>query len=107
LEADVRQRLITGPNELYRDGLDTIDWTEEPDFKFLTEVDALQTLEMLGADVRAARKQIEHLMRFIRAAAVSARNGTVQDGEVSPQAIIGHTGLARQTIYNMIGEKAT
>ncbi|NUW45539.1 hypothetical protein [Nonomuraea rhodomycinica] len=100
------QRLITGPNELYHDDRDSIDWTEDPDFRFLTEVDALQTLEMLGNDLRAAREQVKHLMRYIRAAAVSARNGTVQDGQVSPQAIINHTKLARQTVYNMIGEKA-
>ena len=103
----MKQRFITGPNELYRDDLDSIDWTEEPEFKFLTEVDALQTLELLGNDLKAAREQIKYLMRYIQAAAVSARNGTVQDGPVAPQAIIGHTGLARQTVYNMIGEKAT
>lgn len=101
----MKQRLITGPGELYRDNLDSIDWTEEPDFKFLTEVDALQTLEMLGDDLKSAREQIKHLMRYIAAAAVSARKGTVTEGAVSPQAIIGHTGLARQTVYNMIGEK--
>ncbi|WP_343951694.1 hypothetical protein [Nonomuraea longicatena] len=75
---------------------------EEPDFRFLTEVDALQTLMMLADDLRAAREQERHLLRYIEAAAISARQGTVQDGPVKPQAIIGHTGLARKTIYRML-----
>lgn len=101
----MKQRLITGPGELYRDGLDSIDWTEDPDFKFLTEVDALQTLEMLGDDLRNAREQVRQVMRYIQAAAISARNGTREDGKVKPQAIISHSGVARQTVYNMIGER--
>ena len=97
--------VITNADEMYLPGTEQIDWTKEPVFEFETEVDALQALEALGEDLRTAREQVRQVMRYIEAAATSARNGTAQDGKVSPQAIIGHTKLARQTVYNMIGEK--
>ncbi|MEV4806758.1 hypothetical protein AB0K18_42760 [Nonomuraea sp. NPDC049421] len=99
----MEQRIITGPDELYSaETPDGINWAEEPDFRFLTEVDALQTLQQLGDDLRAARQQVKHLMRYIEAAAVAARTGTIQDGPVKPQAIIGHSGVSRETIYGML-----
>lgn len=98
--------VIRNADEMYLPGSEQIDWTKEPIFEFETEVDALQALQMLGDDLRTAREQVSQVMRYIQAAATSARNGTRQDGKVTPQAIIGHTGLARQTVYNMIGEKA-
>lgn len=97
--------VIRDVNEMYLPSTEQIDWTKEPVFDFETEVDALQALEALGDDLRNAREQARQIMRYIRAAATSARNGTRQDGKVQPQAIIGHTGLARQTIYDMLGEK--
>ncbi|MEV0306542.1 hypothetical protein [Nonomuraea fuscirosea] len=97
--------VIRNLDELYIPGSEQIDWTKEPQFEFDTEVDALQTLQMLGEDLRSAREQVRQVMRYIQAAAVAARNGTQQDGKVKPQAIINHTGLARQTVYDMIGEK--
>ncbi|MEU1883436.1 hypothetical protein ABZ470_39535 [Streptosporangium sp. NPDC020072] len=101
----MEKRLITGPNELYSPATpDSINWRESPEFRFLTEVDALQTLEMLGEDLRSAREQARQVMRYIEAAVIGARteSGTVQDGPVSAQAIIGATGLARQTVYKIL-----
>lgn len=90
--------VITGPDTL------DLDWTKEPVFRFGTEVDGLMTLEELGHELRAAREQERHIMRFIKAAVLAARHNG--EGDTQPQAIINHTGLARQTIYNMLGEKA-
>jgi hypothetical protein len=97
--------VITNANEMYLPGTEQIDWTKDPEFQFETEIDALQSLEMLGDDLKSAREQIKHLMRYIEAA-VSASQATAQDGKVKPQAIIGHTGLARQTVYNMLPKTA-
>lgn len=96
---------ITGPDELYGQNGDSIEWTADPDFQFETEVDALQVLQLLGEDLRAAREQVQQIMRYMEAAAKAAHAGTEQDGPVAPQAIINETGVARQTVYNWIGEK--
>lgn len=97
--------VIRDVDEMYLPGTEQIDWTKEPVFEFETEIDALQVLQALGDDLRNAREQVRQTMRYIQAAASAARNGTRQDGKVKPQAIIGHTGLARQTVYDMLGEK--
>lgn len=103
----MKQIIIRNMDELYLPNTEQIDWTKQPVFQFTTEVAALQTLEALGDDLRSAREQVRHLMRYIDAAVKSAHQGTNKDGSVSPQAIINHTGLARQTVYNMIGEKTS
>lgn len=97
--------LITGPDNLYPEGTGTIDWTAQPRFEFDTEADALETLQLLADDLRAAREQERQLLRYMEAAAVAARRGAGEDGPVTPQAIINHTGVARRTVYKWIGEK--
>lgn len=93
--------VIRNADELYATDADSIDWTLDPTFKFATEVDALQTLEFLGHELKAAREQARQIMRYIQAA-VDASQATTEDGKVAPQAIINHSGLARQTVYNML-----
>ncbi|WP_131888787.1 hypothetical protein [Actinomadura rubrisoli] len=89
---------FTGPIDIETD----LDWTKEPVFEFETEVDALQTLQFLGEDLKAAREQVRHIMRYMDAAVRAARHNG--EGDTQPQAIINHSGLARQTVYNMLGE---
>lgn len=82
-----------------------VDWTKEPAFDFATEVEALQMIEALGEELRIAREQARHCMRYM-AAAVQAARKPIEDGKpVSPQAIISHSGLARQTVYDLIGKE--
>lgn len=81
-----------------------VDWTKEPVFNFATEVEALQMLEALGDELRAAREQERHCMRYMAAAVQAARQVTEDGQRVSKQAIIGSSGLARQTVYNLLGE---
>ncbi|MFJ1459728.1 hypothetical protein [Nocardia sp. N2S4-5] len=95
--------VITNANELYADGTDSIDWTAEPIFQFATEVDALVVLQNLGDDLRRAREEERHVLRYMEAAAKAARAGTTEDGPVKPQAIIGHSGVSRRTVYNWLG----
>ncbi|MEU4675107.1 hypothetical protein AB0F91_46010 [Amycolatopsis sp. NPDC023774] len=58
-----------------------IDWTvEQPEFEFTSEGQALKTVQMLGEDLAAARKQVEHTMRYLRAAVVAARQ-PLEDGK--------------------------
>lgn len=98
---DLCQNPHTGqPSDVY------IGWTIDPVFKFDTEVDALQTFQALAEELQTARQQERHILRYMEAAAKAARAGTTQDGRVSPQAIIGHTGVARATVYKWIGEKS-
>lgn len=105
----MEQITITNADDLYQDphtgeaGNVYIGWTVDPVFQFDTEIDALQTLKTLGEELRTAREQVRHVLRYMEAAAKAARAGTTQDGQVTPQAIIGHTGVARQTVYNWIG----
>lgn|SRR4051812_10284030 len=92
---------ITGPDTL------DVDWTKEPVFEFVSEIDALETLALLGDDLKAAREQARQIMRYMSAAVIAAR--TVEEGgkKTTPQAIINHSGLARQTVYDMLGEPST
>lgn len=90
---------FTGPIDISTE----LDWTKEPVFEFATEVDALQALQFLGDDLRAAREQVSQIMRYMNAAVRAAR--TTAEGETQPQAIINHSGLARQTVYDILGEK--
>ena len=92
---------ITNADEMITHGIDWNNWTNEPVFDFATEVDALQTLDVLGEQLRAAREHVHQIMRYVEAAVLAARhNGT------RPQAIINHGGLARRTIYRMLAENA-
>lgn len=81
-----------------------INWLNEPVFEFPSEVDALEMLLALREELEAAREQVRHCMRYMSGAIQAARKVT-EDGErVSKQAIIGYSGLARQTVYNILGE---
>jgi hypothetical protein len=91
---------IKNTDELVESG---IAWNREPVFVFETEVDALQTLEALGDQLKAAREQVRQIMRYMRAAVPAARHNG--EGDTNPQAIISHSGLARQTVYDMLDEK--
>ncbi len=77
-----------------------IDWTREASFDFDSEVDALETLAELGDELRSAREQVREVTRYLQAAVIAAR-GQV---DASPTAIINHAGLARQTVYTMLGQ---
>jgi predicted alpha/beta hydrolase len=74
-----------------------VDWTRDPFFEFTDEVDALTTVQELGDELVAARKQVEHTMRYLREAILRAH----ADG-TKAEALIGHSGLARRTVYQMI-----
>lgn len=98
--ADAEKVVFTGPLDVGTD----LDWTKDPVFEFATEVSALETVHALGQDLTAARDQVRQIMRYMTAAVQAARR-VEEDGEsVTPQAIINHSGLARQTVYNMLGE---
>jgi hypothetical protein len=90
----------TGP---YKDGLVDVDWTNPaPTFKFHTEVGALATLDDLGSQLRSARRQVEEVMRYMRAAVLAARE-PYEDGEqTTPTAIIGNSGLSRRKVYQIL-----
>lgn len=90
--------VLTGTFDIETD----FDWTKEPVFQFETEVEALMTVQQLGEEIAATREQLKHLMRYMAAAARAARHNG--EGDTQPQAIINHSGLARQTVYNMLGE---
>lgn len=84
-------------DERFSDG-SFVDWTKPAEFEFVDEVDALNALQELGADLVAARKQVEHVTRYLKAACVAA----YAQADVSPQAIIRESGLARQTVYDVL-----
>ncbi len=77
-----------------------IDWTREASFNFDSEVDALETLAELGDELRSAREQVREVTRYLQAAVIAAR----EQADTSPTAIINHAGLARQTVYTMLGQ---
>lgn len=91
---------ITGPDDLDGD----VRWDKEPVFEFATEVDALRTIELLGEDLRAAREQVRQVMRYL-GGAVQATKTMDETERPKPQGIIGHSRLARQTVYNLLGEE--
>ncbi len=91
--------VITGADDLDWE----VDWTKEPIFDFATEVDALRTVELLGEDLRAAREQVRQVMRYMTAA-VQATKRMDEAERPTPQGIIGHSKLARQTVYDILGE---
>lgn len=82
-----------------------VDWTKEPEFDFRAEVDALETLECLSGQLRAAREQERQVMRYMNAAVRDTRAMTESE-RPTPQAIINHSGLARQTVYTMLADDA-
>lgn len=79
-----------------------VDWVSNPVFDFTDETAALKMLNALGEEVRAARTQEHHAMRYLKAAAIAARQVTEDGKPVSKQAIINASGVARQTIYNVL-----
>jgi hypothetical protein len=82
-----------------------IRWNEDPAFRFDTEVDALMTLQDLGQHLKAAREQVRQVMRYMTAAVQAART-VEEDGDlVSKEAIIGHSGLSRRTVYAILGAR--
>jgi hypothetical protein len=90
-------KAIAGPWEL------DVDWTVEPEFDFAYEVDALETLMWLREQLEAAREQQRQVMRYMNAAVKGA--DAMDEGErPTRQAVIGHSGLARQTVYGILGE---
>lgn len=76
-----------------------VDWTREPEFEFADEVDALTTLQELGDELRTAREQVRQVTRYLHAAVRAAREQT----DATTAAIINESGLARQTVYTMLG----
>ena len=80
-----------------------IDWTADPEFTFDTEVDALMTLQDLSEELASAREQVRQVMRYMTAAVKAAGEVAEENGApVKAQAIIGHSGLARQTVYDIL-----
>lgn len=88
---------IRNADELIEHG---VTWNHEPVFEFATEVDALQTVEVLGKQLEATREQVNQIIRWLKAAVPAAHHNG--EGKTQPQAIINHTGLARQTVYDML-----
>lgn len=80
-----------------------IQWGKTPDFKFDTEVDALMTLQDLSVELEAARRQVREVMRYMVAAVKAAGEVRDEAGWARPQAIVSHSGLARQTVYDILG----
>lgn len=78
-----------------------VDWISEPVFEFKSEADALVMLQALGDELRTAREQERHCMRYLAAAIQQARS---IENRPSKQAIINETGLARQTVFGILGE---
>jgi len=86
---------ITGPDF-------EVDWTKDPEFDFATETDALQTLTWLGENLRLAREQVRQTMRYMTAAVQGAK--AMDEAErPTAQAIINHSRVARQTVYDILG----
>jgi hypothetical protein len=81
-----------------------VDWTKEPVFDFISEVEALEMIAAIGDELRDAREHARHCMRYMAAAVQAARQVTEDGKKINPQAIINHSGLARQTVYNLIGK---
>lgn len=77
-----------------------VNWAEPAEFNFTDEVDALETLQELGDELRQAREHVRQVTRYLQAAAIAARD----QAEATPTAIINHSGLARQTVYTMLGD---
>lgn len=91
----------------YRGPIDDeeIRWDVAPHFEFATEVAALTTLAELGDHLTNARRQIDEIMRYLRAAIPAAHSNG--EGETSVQAIIGHSGLSRRTVYQILSAAQT
>lgn len=77
-------------------------WNQAPNFVFDTEVDALIALDDLGDQLRAAREQVDQTMRYLRAAVRAADEVVEDDGPIAFQALVNHSGLARQTVKDML-----
>ena len=81
-----------------------VNWIHTPTFEFADEVEALQMLETLSEELRVARTQVRHCTEYI-AVAIQAAGKVREDGKaISKQAIIGASGLARQTVYDMLAD---
>lgn len=79
-----------------------IDWTVDPRFHFATEIEALEAVATLGEELRVAREQVRHAMRYLTIAVQTARSGCENGDRVSKLALANNSGIARQTIYNML-----
>jgi hypothetical protein len=85
-----------------------IDWPEVREheivrrFECWTGETALGDLQECGAELARARARTRQVMRWTREAVLATRN---LPGEERPtkEAIIRVTGLARQTIYDILG----
>jgi hypothetical protein len=78
-----------------------VQWDIDPVFEFATEVQVLQTLEFLAEDYRATLEHARHYMRYIKAVIAQSQNLS-PDERPKPQALIGHSRLARQTVYDAL-----
>lgn len=82
-----------------------VDWTKEPEFEFAGETVALETMEVLAEQLRLAREQARQVMRYMTAA-VKGTKAMDEAERPTPQALINHSRLARQTVYDILGEDA-
>lgn len=80
------------------DQYEQVNWLQQPVFEFDDEAQALMTLQALREDLEGAREQVRHTMRWMDAAVRAAKE------VANPQSIIAESGLARQTVYNMLGK---
>lgn len=85
-------------NQRFDDG-SMVDWTREPEFEFADEVDALETLQELGDELQKAREHVRQITRYLHVAVVQAK----AQHDCSKEALIRESGLARQTVYTMLG----
>lgn len=81
-----------------REGESMVDWTKPAEFQFANEVDGLTTLQELGEELRQAREQVAHITRYLHVAVQSLS----RQHHTQPQAMIRESGLARQTVYDML-----
>lgn len=88
--------IITNANEVHS------EWEREPRFNFATEVDALQTLEALADELDEARAKAARIMEYMKAAIIATRKVDEGHGKTRPQAIINHSRLGRQTVYDAL-----
>lgn len=79
-----------------------VDWTVDPRFHFATEAEALQAVSALGDELRIAREQVRHTMRYLSVAMQTAHHGCEDGTRVAKLALASASGVARQTVYDML-----
>ncbi|GAA1281561.1 hypothetical protein [Saccharothrix xinjiangensis] len=82
-------------------GGEGIRWDADPVFEFADEVDALMTVELLGQELKAARRQVEATMAYLATAMRAARKVHEDGRPTSKKAIWDASGLAKQTAYDI------